>query len=350
LDSRIRSSPHRKGRGFGAGRRVGGVAKIRDVRKKIIKNNSVYMRTRQKSQGGISRGPGAFRKARMTQGFAWLDSRGKKANGLRGSSLSKEGEMSGTGGEWSGKGVVVTGGAQGIGHAVTRAFCQAGAFVALWDADETALAWAGEELSVVGRVLPVRCDVSSEEEISRAACKTLDAFGNVAALVCNAGIMQRSPIGETSLTQWNRVIGVNLTGAWLCVRALVEPLRAASGAVVTIASTRAFQSEPDTEAYAASKGGLTALTHSLAVSLGPEVRVNCIAPGWVDVSRLGKPGGRVPETLRPEDHAQHPAGRVGRPEDVAELALFLCSGKAGFMTGETVVLDGGMTRRMLYLE
>jgi NAD(P)-dependent dehydrogenase (short-subunit alcohol dehydrogenase family) len=119
--------------------------------------------------------------------------------------------------------------------------------------------------------------------------------------------------------------------------------------VVNIASTRARMSEPDTEAYAASKGGLLALTHALAVSLGPEVRVNAVSPGWIDVSAAGP--GREGEPLRAEDHAQHPAGRVGRPEDVAELVAYLLDAdRSGFVTAADFVLDGGMTRRMIYAE
>ncbi|EPR39246.1 short-chain dehydrogenase/reductase SDR [Desulfovibrio sp. X2] len=250
----------------------------------------------------------------------------------------------------TGASAVVTGGAQGIGHAVARAFLEAGAGVAVWDADEAALDWAAGELSPLGRVLPVVADVSDEDSVARAAERTLAAFGGCRFLVNNAGIMVRKPLPELSLAEWNRVLGVNLTGAMLAVRALAGALSQARGAVVNMASTRAVQSEPDTESYAASKGGIAALTHALAVSLGPAVRVNCIAPGWIDVSRLGRPGGRTPQALREADHAQHPAGRVGRPEDVAALALFLCSDEAGFMTGERVTLDGGMTRRMIYEE
>jgi NAD(P)-dependent dehydrogenase (short-subunit alcohol dehydrogenase family) len=116
-------------------------------------------------------------------------------------------------------------------------------------------------------------------------------------------------------------------------------LRAARGSVVTIASTRAKMSEADTEAYAASKGGLVALTHALAISLGPDVRVNAISPGWIDVAG---------QDLRPEDHAQHPAGRVGRPQDVASLAAWLLDPAQGFVTGGEFVVDGGMTRKMIY--
>jgi NAD(P)-dependent dehydrogenase (short-subunit alcohol dehydrogenase family) len=142
---------------------------------------------------------------------------------------------------------------------------------------------------------------------------------------------------------------VNLTGAFLCARHAAPLLRWRRGAIVNVASTRARQSEPRTEAYSASKGGLVALTHALAVSLGPDIRVNAISPGWIDVSRWGSPAdARAPETLSAEDHAQHPAGRVGTPEDVAALALWLAGRQAGFVTGQEFTVDGGMTRRMIY--
>jgi NAD(P)-dependent dehydrogenase (short-subunit alcohol dehydrogenase family) len=122
----------------------------------------------------------------------------------------------------------------------------------------------------------------------------------------------------------------------------VPHLRAARrGAIVNIASTRALQSEPDTEAYAAAKGGMVALTHALAISLGPQVRVNCVSPGWIDTGK---------SKLRRADHRQHPAGRVGRAEDIAETVAFLLSEKSGFTTGANFVVDGGMTRKMIYEE
>ena len=121
---------------------------------------------------------------------------------------------------------------------------------------------------------------------------------------------------------------------------------AARGAIVNVASTRALMSEPDTEAYAATKGGLVALSHALAVSLGPEIRVNCVSPGWIDVSAT-RPDG--PAAIAAADHAQHPAGRVGRPEDVAEAVFYLIGPGAGFVTGANLVIDGGMTRKMIYV-
>jgi NAD(P)-dependent dehydrogenase (short-subunit alcohol dehydrogenase family) len=118
----------------------------------------------------------------------------------------------------------------------------------------------------------------------------------------------------------------------------VPHLRKTAGSIVNIASTRALQSEPNTEAYAATKGGVVALTHALAMSLGPRIRVNCISPGWIAKTKLSK-----------KDHAQHPVGRAGRPQDVGELVAFLISDPAGFITGQNFVADGGMTRKMIYL-
>jgi len=127
-------------------------------------------------------------------------------------------------------------------------------------------------------------------------------------------------------------------------------LQRTKGAIVNIASTRAIQSEPNTEAYSASKGGILALTHSLAMSLGPDIRVNCISPGWIDVSEWKKSQQAKKPHLTKMDHAQHPAGRVGKPEDIAALVAFLISDEAGFITGQNFVVDGGMTKKMIYEE
>ncbi len=133
------------------------------------------------------------------------------------------------------------------------------------------------------------------------------------------------------------MVDSHLTGAFLMCRAAIPHLKD-GGAIVNMTSTRAFMSEPETEAYAASKGALVALTHALAISLGPKIRVHAIAPGWISDG----------EDLRPVDHRQHPVGRVGRPDDIAEAVLYLAD--AGFVTGQVLSVDGGMTRKMLYAE
>src|SRR4029450_361975 len=140
------------------------------------------------------------------------------------------------------------------------------------------------------------------------------------------------PLRQLKLAEWHRVLDTNLTAAFLFARAAEVSLRATSGAMVTIPSTPALISEPNTESYSASKGGLLALTHALAISLGPDVRVNCISPGWI-VTKGAQP------TV--EEHAFHPAGRVGRPEDIAALAAFLVGPDSGFITGAEFVVDGG---------
>ena len=159
------------------------------------------------------------------------------------------------------------------------------------------------------------------------------------ALICNAGFMIRKPIAELSLAEWSAVLTTNLTSTFLLVRAAEALLHAAKGAVVTIASSRARMSEPNTESYSASKGGLVALTHALAISLGPDIRVNCISPGWILT--------KGPEPTE-QEHAFHPTGRVGRPEDIAALAAFLVGPESGFITGAEFVVDGGVTRKMIY--
>jgi len=143
------------------------------------------------------------------------------------------------------------------------------------------------------------------------------------------------------------VLAVNLSGPMLLAKHCAPYLRAHNGSIVNLASTRARQSEADSEAYAASKGGLLALTHALAISLGPEIRVNAVSPGWIDAR---DPSARRAEPLADADHAQHPAGRVGTVEDVAAMVAWLLSRNAGFVTGQEFVVDGGMTKKMIYTE
>jgi NAD(P)-dependent dehydrogenase (short-subunit alcohol dehydrogenase family) len=154
--------------------------------------------------------------------------------------------------------------------------------------------------------------------------------------------MVRKPIRQLTIAEWRRVLDVNLTAAFLLAKSAEKALRATKGAFVSIASTRAEMSEPNTEAYSATKGGLVALTHALAMSLAP-VRVNCVSPGWIAVKDYDK--------LRRKDHVQHPAGRVGRPEDISEIVAWLLDGeRSGFVTGANFTVDGGMTRKMIYEE
>jgi NAD(P)-dependent dehydrogenase (short-subunit alcohol dehydrogenase family) len=227
--------------------------------------------------------------------------------------------------------VLVTGGAAGIGHGIARRMTAEGWRVVIADRQPPSNEIAAARF--------VQADVSEEVAVATLVQGIRATEGGLDALVSNAGFMNRKPIRDLTLAEWNAVLATNLTSTFLLAKAAEALLRVARGAIVTIASTRAHQSEPDTESYAASKGGLVALTHALATSLGPDIRVNCISPGWIDTK--GEP-------LRPEDHSQHPAGRVGRVEDIASLASWLIGPESGFVTGSEFVVDGGMTRKMIY--
>jgi NAD(P)-dependent dehydrogenase (short-subunit alcohol dehydrogenase family) len=226
---------------------------------------------------------------------------------------------------------LVTGGAHGIGAGIAAYLAAKGWRVVTADLNPAA--------DAPGR--HVVADVADEAAVAALVESISEQEGRLDALVCNAGIMIRKPLEQLSLAEWQRVLGTNLTSGFLLARAAAKLLRQSKGSIVNIASTRAHMSERDTEAYSATKGGLLALTHALAISLGPDIRVNCVSPGWIDVSG---------EALRPEDHAQHPAGRVGTVRDVASLVAWLIGPDAGFVTGGEFVVDGGMTRKMIYAD
>jgi NAD(P)-dependent dehydrogenase (short-subunit alcohol dehydrogenase family) len=222
--------------------------------------------------------------------------------------------------------VIVTGAARGIGQAIARRLAADGVRVGVLDRDARAGAAVARELGERGRF--ARCDVAREAEVRRAIAAIVRWGGRLDGVVNNAGLVDPAvgPTERLSLATWRRFLDVNLTGAFLVTKHALPHLRRARGAIVNISSTRAMQSEPDTIAYAATKGGLVALTHALAVSVGPEVRVNCISPGWI---------AKATDKLRPRDHAQHPVGRAGRPEDVAALCAWLLSAEAGIFDRAT---------------
>ncbi len=236
---------------------------------------------------------------------------------------------------------LVTGGASGIGRAICDHLLETKWRLGIVDLPGSDLHRAFPRGT--RNVVLVEGDVGVEETAPRAVAAVLARFGRLDGLVSNAGIMIRKPLRRLSLTEWHHVIDTNLTAAFLFARAAEKPLRKANGAIVTIASTRALMSEPETESYAASKGGLIALTHALAISLGPEIRVNAVSPGWIETKDYS--------ALRRKDHTQHPVGRVGKPQDIAEIVAWLLDReRSGFVTGANVVVDGGMTRKMIYAE
>ncbi|UFS72758.1 SDR family oxidoreductase [Geomonas sp. RF6] len=250
----------------------------------------------------------------------------------------------------SAKVAVVTGAGQGIGKGIAMHLVGDGYRVVIADIDAEAAEEAAAQVGAAA--LPVIVDVADEGSVQALFQATISRFGRLDALVNNAAFAgaHLGPVEQLELSTWNRLIATNLTGVFLCSKHSAALLRASRGSIVNIASTRALQSEADTEAYSASKGGVVALTHALAMSLGPEVRVNCISPGWIAVEDWKKQSRRKEPQLRPEDHAQHPTGRVGKPGDIASLAAYLLSDSASFITGQNFVVDGGMTRKMIYLD
>lgn len=246
---------------------------------------------------------------------------------------------------------LVTGAAQGIGRGLTRRLLAEGYEVWGLDVDADALDDCANYLPApdAARFHARRADVADEAEVAAAIAAIAEHGKRLDLLVNNAGISGpfNGPVESLALADWQRVIDVNLTGGFLMAKHAVPLLRAAGGSIINIASSRALQSEAHTEAYAASKGGVAALTHALAISLGPNIRVNAVAPGWIDV-RDEQAAAQTPAPLRGIDHGQHPAGRVGRGEDIAGLVAFLASADAAFITGQMMVADGGMTRKMVY--
>jgi len=244
---------------------------------------------------------------------------------------------------------IVTGGGQGIGKAIVKRFLEDGLRVVIVEKDKEAGRGALEECHGLGECVFLHADISDEAAVKAVVRESVETFRGVDVLVNNAGIFIKKPLVEMTLAHWNSVLAVNLTGTFLCAKYSAPHLARAKGSILNVASTRVLMSEPDTEAYSATKGGIVALTHSMGLSLGPDVRMNCISPGWIEVSQWKKRSAWRSALLSEMDHRQHPAGRVGRPEDVASLAAYLISSEAGFITGANFVVDGGMTRKMIYV-
>ena len=224
--------------------------------------------------------------------------------------------------EFENKVVVITGGAKGIGKTIAQEFRKEGAQVCIIDLLENDC--------FVG-------DLADQTVLERFAQKVIAEHGHVDYLINNALPLMKG-IDECSYEEFNYALRVGVTAPFYLTK-LFTPHFAPGAAIVNISSSRDRMSQPQTESYTAAKGGISALTHALAVSLAGRVRVNSISPGWIDTDYIVYQG---------PDADQQPVGRVGNPLDIAHMVLFLCSEKAGFITGENICIDGGMTRQMIY--
>jgi NAD(P)-dependent dehydrogenase (short-subunit alcohol dehydrogenase family) len=244
--------------------------------------------------------------------------------------------------EFDDKSVIVTGAASGIGKALAIAYAARGAKVVVADVKQTD---ARRVVKIIrdagGQAVFVKADVGKEADAARLMQKTVDDYGAIHVLINNAGFGIPKSLYKLKSSEWDAVLRTNLYGTFFCSREAAKHMRRHGGSIVNIASTRALMSEPDSEAYAATKGGIVALTHAMALSLGTDrIRVNCISPGWIQTTSY--------EKLRDVDHSQHPAGRVGKPEDVVRACFYLTDPANDFVTGINLVVDGGMTRKMIY--
>jgi len=241
------------------------------------------------------------------------------------------------------KTVIVTGAANGIGKAIATAYAEKSFNVVIADIDKEGGIKLQDQLIKRGKqAVYVECDVSDLKSINNLVKETIIKYKKIDVLINNAGISTFTPPNELTVEDWDTILNTNLRSSFLLTRAVAEKMKKmGGGSVVNVASTRATMSEKHSEAYAASKGGLLALTHAMSISYAEnKITVNCISPGWIHTGDYDK--------LRDIDHSQHPSGRVGKPEDIARACLFLTQTENDFINGENLVIDGGMTRKMIY--
>jgi len=231
--------------------------------------------------------------------------------------------------EFKDKVVVITGGAQGIGRCIADDFMQQGAITVVIDL---------QEIKDATYHYTFKGDIADKEVLELFVHTVIERFGKIDYLINNACI-GRGGLFDAAYEDFLYVQHIGVVAPFMLSK-LFSPYFSAQGSIINIASTRAFQSQANTECYSAAKGGIIALTHALAVSLRGKVRVNAISPGWIDTTPQA--------CLSEEDHAQHLVGRVGQPHDISHAVQFLCSTKASFITGENIIIDGGMSKVMTY--
>ncbi len=241
--------------------------------------------------------------------------------------------------------VIVTGAAKGIGKGIAKLFSREGYAVVIADIDSEKGTTVSERISLEGGdSVFFKTDVSRVDDIKLLMEAVFDKYGRIDILINNAGLSEFYDPLEMDEAVWDKIIDTNLKGVFFASREAVKYMKnSGRGSIVNIASTRALMSETNSEAYAASKGGIVALTHAMAASFSKyQISVNAILPGWIETGDYS--------SLRDVDHAQHFSGRVGKPEDIACACLFLTSQNNSFITGSQLVVDGGMTRKMIYEE
>ena len=239
------------------------------------------------------------------------------------------------------KHIVVTGGANGIGRCISEAFLREGAAVTIIDVDKS----AGKILQNSRKNLRFfHGDIADKSVLDKFA----DSISKpVNCLINNACVGRGGLLSNCSYEDFEYVQRIGVTAPYYLTSLLSQKkLLADSASIINIASTRAYQSQPNTEAYSAAKGGIAALTHAMAISLSGKARVNTISPGWIETAAYHNDNDAPNHSA--QDKHQHPAGRIGTPEDIAEMVLYLCSGKAGFITSENITIDGGMSKLMVY--
>ncbi|ODG93967.1 3-ketoacyl-ACP reductase [Gottfriedia luciferensis] len=245
--------------------------------------------------------------------------------------------------KFEGKSIIITGGANGIGEGIALAFGKLGAIVFIADVNEQKGNRVVQKIEENGgRAIFLKTDVSKEEDIINLIRNVIDKIGKLDILVNNAGISAFKPFLSLTTDEWDHVINTNLRSVFISSREAAKVMKN-GGRIINMASTRAIMSEPNSEAYAASKGGIVSITHSLAASLQPNgITVNCISPGWIQVDQN--------EELKETDHLQHWSNRVGKPEDIAKACIYLADPENNFINGQNIIIDGGMTRKMIYEE